>query len=689
MGFLERAAKGFSADGNKDLLNSPGNTLEWLGARRRRRDKSVGRLMADFEGYVYKAIDIKATNVARVPFYTEQLVGGSWQRKEHAGMRVLLNGQDSSPSQTWMRTGTTVYKQMFGEAFWYVNVMQASRKPFDRLLLYPNRIQIITDTNGLVVGYKYTTDKGQIVPLDADEIVHFKYFNPQNHLRGIGPLQAAGMYVDAERNTMEYVANFIDNNATPSGIVVLPATTAKEQFDSFSENWKSRYGGLKNAGKTAILAADGVDYKQVASSLRDMQIGDLRTMTRDDILAMFGVSKHIIGVADEGGLGRATAEAHEYIFAKHYVEVELNDDANTLNEAFRRYWPNEAATWRVSFDSPVPVDKDYTLNLAENAGAVMSINERRAVLGLGPVNGGDELVDDAGNTISTKQIEAVKKATIKIKVKTKAVGPAATKSTDDNPDLKHEQKEAFRLRVQDKQTAYERRFKKIVKAFIDAQKAQVLDDLVGHEAKAFAKAMTDGNLNAAKQAEILVQASTKTFLDLLQEQGDLAIKYAGDTEKFVITEDAKLYVKQSLERASLSYNQDIIDSIGKAVTEGLKNDESLQQIGKRIEDSYSDIGGYKMTRLVRTETLKASNEATVFGYEQLGIGQKEWFANPGACSYCTEVEAMGQMSIRSTFINKGESLTDAEGNERVYDYEDVDHPPLHANCRCTVLPVRG
>ena len=78
-------------------------------------------------------------------------------------------------------------------------------------------------------------------------------------MRGVGPLQKAGLYVDAERNTVEYVANFIDNNATPTGIIVLPATTAKPDFDAFELQWREKYGGSNNAGKTAILQADGVD----------------------------------------------------------------------------------------------------------------------------------------------------------------------------------------------------------------------------------------------------------------------------------------------------------------------------------------------------------------------------------------------------------------------------------------------
>jgi hypothetical protein len=200
--------------------------------------------------------------------------------------------------------------------------------------------------------------------------------------------------------------------------------------------------------------------------------------------------------------------------------------------------------------------------------------------------------------------------------------------------------------------------------------------------------MMDGNLNPAKQADELTDLSIGVYIDLLQEQGDLAIKFAGGTEKFIVTQDAKNYIRDSLQRAHLSYNEDIVNSIGRAVGAGLADGESLQQIGKRVTREYDAIKGSKMTRLVRTETLKASNEATQFGYEQLGITEKEWFANPGECDYCHSVMEMGKQGMGDVFVEKGESLTDSEGNERVFDYESVEHPPLHPNCRCVLLPVR-
>lgn len=691
MGFLQAAAKSFGA-GNVNAKEL-GPAVQMTGGKRSRKlNKSPEQLQADYAGYVYKAIDYIATNGARVPIYTEQKINGSWTRKNYPGIQPLLQGTKESPSLTWMLQGSVTYRKMFGEAFWYVNVFEQSRKPYDRLLLYPQRMQVFADEYGKVLGYKYKNSQGQDVPLTVDEVVHFKYFNPANHQRGVGPLQKAGLYVDAERNAVEYVDNFMDNNATPTGIIVLPSTTGQAQFDAFETQWREKYGGVNNAGKTAILQSDGVDFKQISSNLKDMQLTELKEMSIKDILAMFGVSKHMIGISDEGGLGRNSAEAHEYITNKHVIDPEIHDLVDTFNDAAERYFgadfeatDHEGAPdgkWRVWYASPIPEDDDKKLAKVRDGAEIMTMNERRALLGLPPVEGGDVLVDNLGNTLTVKKVGKAG-ATIKIKM-TRRVAAKASDVSIRQTEVTTQDKEKYRLSIQGKQTAYERRYKAVVARFIDKQLEQVLDDL---GAKKSMKSMMDGNLNPAKQADELTDVSISVYLDLLQEQGDLAIKFAGGTEKFVITQDAKNYIRDSLQRAHLTYNEDIVASIGRAVSAGLAEGDSLQQIGKRVTKEYDTVKGSKMTRLVRTETLKASNEATMFGYQQLGITEKEWFSNPGECDYCQSVAAMGKQGMGDVFVEKGETLTDGEGNERTFDYESVEHPPLHPNCRCVLLPV--
>ena len=113
---------------------------------------------------------------------------------------------------------------------------------------------------------------------------------------------------------------------------------------------------------------------------------------RDRILAMFGVSRTILGTA-ESDTNRSTAETADYVFSKRVVKPHMIAICGTLNDRLvGRYGDNLYA----SFIDPVPEDKAFRIiEMQAMMGnqPVMNANEGRdAYGGLGPVAGGDVLM---------------------------------------------------------------------------------------------------------------------------------------------------------------------------------------------------------------------------------------------------------------------------------------------------------
>jgi len=44
------------------------------------------------------------------------------------------------------------------------------------------------------------------------------------------------------------------------------------------------------------------------------------------------------------------------------------------------------------------------------------------------------------------------------------------------------------------------------------------------------------------------------------------------------------------------------------------------------------------------------------------------------------------VAIGEPFLKQGDVLTGADGGSLALDYEDIDGPPLHPNCRCSLQP---
>ena len=72
-------------------------------------------------------------------------------------------------------------------------------------------------------------------------------------------------------------------------------------------------------------------------------------------------------------------------------------------------------------------------------------------------------------------------------------------------------------------------------------------------------------------------------------------------------------------------------------------------------------------------------------YNQSGWSEVEWFINPDACEFC-QTFAGRTKQIGSTFNQVGDVITGTEGNALQIAYADIDAPPLHPNCTCSLVP---
>jgi len=103
---------------------------------------------------------------------------------------------------------------------------------------------------------------------------------------------------------------------------------------------------------------------------------------------------------------------------------------------------------------------------------------------------------------------------------------------------------------------------------------------------------------------------------------------------------------------------------------------------------------YRREMIARTETIRASNKGAEALYQQWGVEYKEWLTafDERTCPWCAQMNGK-RLVTGGTWFQKGEqwNVEVEEGGETrikgmVLDYEDVKGPPLHPNCRCTLIP---
>lgn len=255
-------------------------------------------------------------------------------------------------------------------------------------LLRPEGMDVVIDKEtGLVKEYKRLVN-GKWETIPKEEIIHFKMPNPMDPSRGMGPVQAARVYIETEEYSSSWTKNSIFNSGRPSGIVNIKGTMNDDQFKSMKRQFADSYSGTKNAGKTMLLKGnEGVEFTKLGMELQEVTLRELKNMTRDDIMVMFKVSKTILGISDD--VNRANALEARAVFIRNVVMPELDRFIDTIN-AFLMPTIDPKAVLKYE-DPNLQSDEDRLNEWEKGFNKWLTINDIRKERGLKPIPGGDVL----------------------------------------------------------------------------------------------------------------------------------------------------------------------------------------------------------------------------------------------------------------------------------------------------------
>lgn len=131
-------------------------------------------------------------------------------------------------------------------------------------------------------------------------------------------------------------------------------------------------------------------------------------------------------------------------------------------------------------------------------------------------------------------------------------------------------------------------------------------------------------------------------------------------------------------------NLDLAEAIRASIAEG----DNTQEATKKVLAAYKELTTFEAERIARTESTVAYMQGSKKSWEASGVTQKVWSVAGGPCELC---DVMNQkyaspVPMDQLFFKLGDTLT-VGSKVYTFDYENVDAPPLHPSCRCTLLPV--
>lgn len=341
-------------------------------------------------GWLYAVVSKIAQSVGKTQWVLKQRRG---DEAIPLGAENPVRGLLSDANPHWTGQELLEYTQLFldlaGEAFWVLN-FDAQGRPDEIWPIPPNRIRIVPSKTNYIDGYWY--DFGNIrIPLEPERVIFFRYPDPANLYRGLGPVQAASLDLDIELFSAQWVRNFFLNSARPDAVLELEETLGDTEYVRLQQQWRQRHQGVDRAHRVAILEG-GVRYKQISLSPQQMQAVVQRQFNRDQIMGMYSVPKIIMGITDD--VNRASAEAAALVYAEWAILPRLERIAAKLNETLI---PMFGDNLFLDFVSPVTGDLDAETQEAGRAvkDGYWTVNEARIHTGQKPLANGDVLLLNA------------------------------------------------------------------------------------------------------------------------------------------------------------------------------------------------------------------------------------------------------------------------------------------------------
>ena len=317
------------------------------------------KALANNRGYVFAAVNAKAREVQNIDFRLFEVSGKDHQEKTDHDILDLLDGVNPDMIGSELKYLTSSHLDLVGNCYWLLTdksgnpVKDELTKPEAIYLLDPSKIHPLIDKDNFpfrITGYKMRLESRNIT-FSPGCIIHFRSPDPSNFYEGRGIVQAGAEYIDNDNYAMEFNRKFFMNGARPAGFLETEGV-AETQLESIKMGFADVHEGVENMNRIGILPK-GVKWSPAGTSPKDMDFKNLSEDMRDRILALFGVSKTILGTA-ESDTNRATAETADYVFSKRVVKPHMQRICDFLNE---KLVPRYGDNLYISFIDPVPEDR--------------------------------------------------------------------------------------------------------------------------------------------------------------------------------------------------------------------------------------------------------------------------------------------------------------------------------------------
>ena len=248
---------------------------------------------------IYTVVEFLSWQASQVGLKTYRRVSDT-ERPELSDHPVNQLISHPAPGLTYERLihGTVADLGVFGNAYW-----RKMEQGNERWIVPLPPAQVEPRGGTILQASEYVfSSGGQIRTFGAEEILHFRRYNPHDPRIGVSPLEPLRRILAEEDASGRNREGLWANAARIEGIIERPPAETSGTWDDvgrkrFREDWQNVYSGSNNAGKTAILE-DGMTWKPASFSPKDSEFIAGRKLTLETVARAYNIPLPVLGLTD-------------------------------------------------------------------------------------------------------------------------------------------------------------------------------------------------------------------------------------------------------------------------------------------------------------------------------------------------------------------------------------------------------
>ncbi len=247
------------------------------------------------KAWVYACVSTISETVATADFVLKNEKGELIQK--HPALDLMYKPNKFMTGRQ-LRQWIIASLELTGNAYILKDAHTKDGRPKELFPLLSHLVEIIPgeDSSNPVEGYKYRVGSNTAY-YKAEDVIHFKYFNPFDFFYGLSPLAAARAAADTLESAEQYNRSFFDNSATISGVLFTDNKLDDVSRKRIVKAWQEKYQGSSKAHKVALLEG-GLKWQSIGVSQKDMDFISSMKLSRETVLAIFHVPPALVGIFD-------------------------------------------------------------------------------------------------------------------------------------------------------------------------------------------------------------------------------------------------------------------------------------------------------------------------------------------------------------------------------------------------------